>query len=79
MGEGQAARHQHVNTDLGPGILQAGNQHREAQLPPKVTQPRRESCPRGPHPPEGPLKALLATQWRIAGKMGAEGGCGRVP
>lgn len=79
MGEGQAARHQRVNnTDLGPGTLQAGNRHREAQLPPKVTQPCRESCPRGPHPPEGPLKALPATQWRMAGKMGG-GAAGGSP
>lgn len=36
--------------------------------PQKVTQPCRESCPRGPQPPEGPLKALPTTERRWLGR-----------
>ena len=56
QGGGGIGSHQHVNnTDLGLGTLQAVKRHREAQLPPKLTQPYRESCPpRSTSPPRAP-------------------------
>ena len=53
QGGGGIGSHQHVNkTDLGLGTLQAVKRHREVQLPPKLTQPCRESCPpRSTSPP----------------------------